>query len=230
MNYLNLETRTKAAPEYIGSTPIQRATWLNVILWAAEQENGGRIANCEAWSSRRWQQTCGVTAREVRKCPRLLLWDGADLTIWSYPLSHEKTAKSRRENAQRVGHLGGRPSQDKPSMGPLMGPSLESVREEKEIKGEEKSSTPAAFWPDCLPDAEVADVAKATGRRPDQIRKFYPAFRDEAIRFKNIPYNEVGFAGLRDKLRRHKFAGSADCTPLNGSTRPEPVLREVSMS
>ena len=44
MNWLNLRTETLHAPNYIGSDPTRRATWLSLMLWCAQQENGGIIA------------------------------------------------------------------------------------------------------------------------------------------------------------------------------------------
>lgn len=103
MNYLNLETRILHAPEYIGSDPTERATWLNVSLWSAQQENGGRIVGAATWKDRQWQQTCGVTSREVRAARTLLTWEGQDLIIWNYPISKEHEVKTKRD----AGKLGG---------------------------------------------------------------------------------------------------------------------------
>jgi hypothetical protein len=103
MNWLNLETRTLHAPEYIGATPTTRATWLNVTLWCAQQENGGKIATARAWKDRQWQQTCGVSLREVNSAGDLLPWDGDTLTVWNYPATKEAEVQAKRE----AGRLGG---------------------------------------------------------------------------------------------------------------------------
>ena len=54
MNWLNLRTETLHAPNYIGSDPTRRATWLSLMLWCAQQENGGIIAGSRQWPDRRW--------------------------------------------------------------------------------------------------------------------------------------------------------------------------------
>ena len=47
MNWINIETKTLRAPEYIGADPVQRATWLNLLGYCSEQENGGKLQRCE---------------------------------------------------------------------------------------------------------------------------------------------------------------------------------------
>jgi hypothetical protein len=96
MNWLNLETRILHAPEYIGSDPKARATWLNVLLWAATRERSGREVGAKSWGDRQWQQTCGVTRREVLAASPLLIFEGEDLVIWSYPIDQEIEIKAKR--------------------------------------------------------------------------------------------------------------------------------------
>lgn len=103
MEWLNIKTASLRAPEYIGSAPIERATWFNVISFCVEQENGGRIIAASKWKCRQWQQTCGVTLREIKKSAQLLVWDGDDLLVWNYPLDKEHQVKSNRVNGSKGG-------------------------------------------------------------------------------------------------------------------------------
>jgi hypothetical protein len=103
MQWLNLKTSTLHAPEYIGSEPRARAAWLNVMLWCAQQENGGRIEQARDWKDRQWQQTCGVTRREVDCAERLLQWDGEALKVWNYPADKEHIVREKRD----IGRAGG---------------------------------------------------------------------------------------------------------------------------
>ena len=103
MIWLNLETIILHAPEYIGSEPRARSAWLNVMLWCAQQENGGRIEQARDWKDRQWQQTCGVTRREVDSADRLLHWDGDALMVWNYPADKEHIVRKKRE----IGRTGG---------------------------------------------------------------------------------------------------------------------------
>lgn len=97
MQYLNTETRILHSPEFIGSAPDERGTWFALSLWCAQQENGGRIVGARLWKDRQWQQTCGVTAREVARTTRLISWDGDDALIWNYPDDKEKEVQAKRK-------------------------------------------------------------------------------------------------------------------------------------
>jgi hypothetical protein len=103
MIYLNLKTSTLRAPEYIGSEPTARATWLNLLCYSCEQENGGVIPGCAAWKDRQWQQTAGVTLAEVREESPLWQWSGDDLAVAFYPADKEQEVRQRREAGRRGG-------------------------------------------------------------------------------------------------------------------------------
>lgn len=92
------------APEYLGSEPTARATWLNVLSWCCTQENGGRITNCRAWKDRQWQQLCGVMSQEIESSNPLLSWDKDDLIVWGYPVQKQHIVQKNRVNAA----IGGR--------------------------------------------------------------------------------------------------------------------------
>src|SRR5689334_5174723 len=81
MNWLNLEIRSLRSPAYMGSDPVERATWINLLAFCCEQENGGRIVGAKLWRDRQWQQMCGVTAREVNGASNLMRWEGDDLIV-----------------------------------------------------------------------------------------------------------------------------------------------------
>ena len=85
MNWINIQTATLRSPQFIGSDPTARGTWLAVLGYCYEQENGGKILGCIGWKDRQWQQTCGVMLSEVEGASLLLEWKGNDLVVWSYP-------------------------------------------------------------------------------------------------------------------------------------------------
>ena len=103
MEWLNLKTSVLHSEEYIGSDPRARATWLNVLLWCVQQENGGRIENAESWKDRQWQQTCGVTAREVLSASPLLAFTDGGLSVWNYPTDKEQIVRHKRESGRSGG-------------------------------------------------------------------------------------------------------------------------------
>ena len=106
MEFLNIHNSWLRSPEFIGSNPVQRSTWLCLLNFCAEQENGGTIQACNTWADRKWQQLCSITKREATTACALWSWSGEDLTVWNYPAEKEKMVKRNRE----YGKLGGRPS------------------------------------------------------------------------------------------------------------------------
>ncbi|MCC6414605.1 MAG: hypothetical protein IT582_01675 [Opitutaceae bacterium] len=82
---LKFPIRALRAPEYIGSDPIERATWLNLIAYCCEQENGGVIAGAALWKDRQWLFACGSTRRQIQRAGNLLRWDGNNLVVLLFP-------------------------------------------------------------------------------------------------------------------------------------------------
>lgn len=107
MNWLNIETKTLHSEAYIGSDPVARATWLSVMLWCAEQENGGRIVGARSWKDRRWQQTCGVTIKEIDASELLMSWEGDDLVVVGYPTRKEQEVRAKRIAGKAGGEKSG---------------------------------------------------------------------------------------------------------------------------
>lgn len=101
MKWINLETTTIRLPPYIGSNPTKRATWFCVLAYACEIECGGRLVGAVRWSSRQWQQACGVTRREVMAADKLLLVDGQDIVVWMYPADREAELAAQRAAGSR---------------------------------------------------------------------------------------------------------------------------------
>lgn len=97
MKYLNIEIARLRSPEYMGSNPTKRATWVNVAAFCAEQENGGLLRGAVAWPDRQWQQLCGVTRREVMAADKLLIVDGQDVIVWGYPKNAEAEIQAKRK-------------------------------------------------------------------------------------------------------------------------------------
>jgi hypothetical protein len=103
MQYLNIPTATLRAPEYVSAEPIARATWLNLMGYCAEQENGGIIDNCAHWKDRQWQQTAGVTLDETKLPCSLWEWQGETIVLWGYPSEKEAIVRSKRQAGTKGG-------------------------------------------------------------------------------------------------------------------------------
>jgi hypothetical protein len=172
MNWLNLQTSVIRSPEYVGCDPVQRATWLNLMIYCAEQENGGVIPDCASWKDRRWQQTCGVTKPEVDDQCDLWSFDGENLTIWAYPAEKQEEIQKMRESGARGGKKRAenaakskekQDSSSPPSTLPSSPPSTE--RKGKEEKGilpptpqREASESAEDFYEDNMPTANVQSM------------------------------------------------------------------------
>ncbi|MFW6341392.1 MAG: hypothetical protein ACOC00_00040 [Halothiobacillaceae bacterium] len=103
MDWIRIPVARMRSPEVIGSEPTDRATWLCLLVYCAEQESGGRIVNCRGWGDRRWMQTCGVTLEEVGRACELWQWDGDDLVVHGYPQGDEDNVRAKREAGFRGG-------------------------------------------------------------------------------------------------------------------------------
>jgi len=103
MNWINIQTATLRSPQFIGSDPTARGTWLAVLGYCYEQENGGKILGCIGWKDRQWQQICGVTRAEIDGSASLMQWQGDDLCVWSYPIETEDELKAKRAAGSKGG-------------------------------------------------------------------------------------------------------------------------------
>ena len=102
MNWLNLNVAILDSENFIGSDPIDRATWICLLRYCAGQENGGTITECGEWPDRKWQQLVRVTRQEVERECALWDWDNGSLVVWGYPADKEREIIAKR-NAGREG-------------------------------------------------------------------------------------------------------------------------------
>jgi hypothetical protein len=77
--------------EFSGAEPLDRATWLCLMRYCCQQENGGRILECVSWGDRRWQQCCKVTLAEVRRECDLWYWEEFNLVVAFYSMEKQET-------------------------------------------------------------------------------------------------------------------------------------------
>lgn len=113
MEYLNIPTSIFSSPEFIGAEPAQRATWIALLGWCCDQENGGVVRGCRHWNDRRWMQTCGVTSEEVCLTSDLYRFEGDDLVVYGFPKELQDAVQARRLANRENGKKGGRPSAKK---------------------------------------------------------------------------------------------------------------------
>lgn len=138
MEWLNLHTSVLDSPEFIGSEPTVRATWLCLMRYCIGQENGGVIPGARSWGDRKWQQLVRITLAEAETESDLWKWVGDDLHVFRYPIDKQsevqrlrsigsKTSEAKRKAAQANGVKGGRPAQnptDNPTENPTEKPKI----------------------------------------------------------------------------------------------------------
>lgn len=146
MNWLNLNVQTLDSENFLGSDPIDRATWLCLLRYCIGQENGGEIEDCEDWTDRKWQQLVRITKKEAsRKCD-LWSWNGNTLIVWGYPIEKETEVRQKRDTAKTNGAKGGRKKKtddgnpEKPTL--VNSAKAEGERKGKEGEGERNTPQP----------------------------------------------------------------------------------------
>lgn len=105
MRWLNIEIANLRSPAFVGAEPVERATWLSLLAYCADQENGGVIADCRSWKDRQWQQTCGITQAEAHQECQLWEWDGDSLCVAFFPLEKQAEVQTKRDAGRRGGSV-----------------------------------------------------------------------------------------------------------------------------
>jgi hypothetical protein len=171
MNWINIETKTLRSPEYIGADPVQRATWLNLLGYCSEQENGGVIGGAKDWKDRRWMQTCGVTLSEVAAASELWAWEGDSLVLWNYPVTKEHEVRAKRDAGKRGGKASGEARREA-QLEAVGEAELEAQLEgELERKGKERKGKRKEEEGNGIEDADASASASA---RPKRANKAQP--------------------------------------------------------
>jgi hypothetical protein len=105
MRWLNIEIANLRSPAFVGAEPVERATWLSLLAYCADQENGGVIADCRSWKDRQWQQTCGITQAEAHQECQLWEWVGDSLSVAFFPLEKQAEVQTKRDAGRRGGSV-----------------------------------------------------------------------------------------------------------------------------
>lgn len=197
MEWLNLHASVLDSVEFVGSEPVEQATWLKLLRFSIGQENGGRIAGCGAWKDRKWQQLTRCTKREVAEACDLWTWDGEDLVVSFYPVEKETEVKANRENGKK----GGRPRKETQTGTQKKPPGYESDNPpetkraeiaETEGKGNRKGRE--------IVEAAASTAAAETETDPEELAKMAEALVDASPKpDKTLP----GLNAAMNCLKRH---------------------------
>lgn len=179
MNWININTTFIRSPEFIGAEPVERATWLCLLAYCCEQENGGNIKDCNGWKCRRWQQTCGVSLEEVQADSDLWEWKEDCLSVFAYPSDKEREVAAKR----KAGKRGGRPKTkgEKPhgypdglTDGKPHGSDL--LKRKGKEKGKGKEVEEKSICPSTTPKHEPKK-RKAPTKGSEQFEAWWKAYR-----------------------------------------------------
>jgi hypothetical protein len=178
MKWLNLEIATLHSATFIGEDPVARSTWLSLLTYCAEQENGGMIADCAGWKDRQWQQVMGVTLEEVKRPSGLWAWENGGLKVWKYPEDQERVIEARRKSAKKTNKIRWSDANigtgvEKPGSSTAR-PAPPLVREVEDFMGELYGRAKGSPWPH---DEEMLLVQEVMSR---------PEFDDEFNRILNL--------------------------------------------
>lgn len=206
MEYMNIPTALFSSPEFIGAEPVQRATWIALLAWCCEQENGGIIEGCRSWGMRRWMQTCGVTDQEISEENELYHFDGDNLVVFGYPYEIQASVQTRRKTARENGKLGGRPRKTD------IGTSVETEKETHEkptsVISENPEETQSVFLEN--PARNPAKTVRKEGRK------------EERKKGRNSPPYPLS---MHRGGSRSSFAGRGFCGACAFGSRPDTGLR-----
>lgn len=96
MQYVSVPVSVLNSTEFVGSEPVQRATWLCLVGFCCDQENGGVIEDCRSWTDRKWQQIAHVTKAEVSQASDLWRFDGENLEVFAFPVTVQTKLQEKR--------------------------------------------------------------------------------------------------------------------------------------
>jgi len=177
MRWLNIEISTLRSPAFVGAEPVERATWLSLLAYCADQENGGVIRRCREWKDRQWQQTCGITLLEAQLQAELWTWSGDDLRVEFYPEAKEAEIRAKRLAGASGGKASGEARREAVLQAQLQGDLERKGKERngKEWKDKGKEEKPTLF-PENLdtPEFRAAWESYVTYRKASRMKTLLP--------------------------------------------------------
>lgn len=96
MNYVSIDLVSLRSEAFVRAEPVCRSTWLCLLAYCADQENGGKIHASKDWTDRNWIQLVNITKREVFMDCDLWEWVDDDLLVKFYPADIEERIKAKR--------------------------------------------------------------------------------------------------------------------------------------
>ena len=146
MHWLNIEIIRTQGPEYTSAESAQQLAWFHLLLYCAQQENGGVIRGAAEFTDRQWQRLMDVEGATLRTKCALWTWDAeGNLVVWEYPEKQEQAVQAKREGGRKGGRSPKSPASYASSI-PSSIPSRNALTKEKEeeegeLKEEQKQES-----------------------------------------------------------------------------------------
>lgn len=145
------------------ATPAALGTWLRVMTYCCERENGGVISGGASWSDRHWMAACNVTLAEIREAAPLITMKGDNVAVANYPADKEAEIQGKRQQAAKNASKGGRPKKhgEKPTSVSAGKPTT-SAEEKPTLETKEKPTLVSENKP------TLVSVRKPEGEREEE--------------------------------------------------------------
>lgn len=67
LDFIPIPREALTSEAFLGSEPVDRATWLSLITYSFSQLSGGRIQGAATWKNRKLEQLLGITHAELHR-------------------------------------------------------------------------------------------------------------------------------------------------------------------
>lgn len=172
MRYVNLSVNILTSESFLGSEPIDRATWLCLVRYCCQHETSGIIQGAGSWGDRKWMQLCGITKDEAHRDCLLWYWEGDDLIVQYYPVEQEQAAQARREAGKRYG--AGHPKAEQKDSKSSPNRSPESpARDKDKDKDKGKDKGKGKFEPPTVEQVQTYCRERGNSIDPQKFVDFY---------------------------------------------------------
>lgn len=96
MQYLSVELRLLRSEEFASAEPSQQATWLKLLAYCADQENGGMVRDALKWRDRECA-ILGFARSDLDQPCGLWTFKLGHLYVFGYSLRHEQSVVAKRK-------------------------------------------------------------------------------------------------------------------------------------
>lgn len=183
---ITLDPKLTGDPEYIATNATGRGVWLQLLLWCAEQENGGIILDAANWSEEAWGML-GVSKNLLAHASRLVAFTSRDMVLRGYPIQQEELVARRR----RAACANGNKSKGRPRKPTLVNTSV-------------NTSVPMLVFPEILdtPEFHSAWESWVEYRRTRKLAAYKPQSLDKQLAELSDWGHDEAIRSINDSIRQ----------------------------